>query len=85
MERCPRNMQNTVSNLQKMKKSAMDNYVVRIYRRDTKDPRLLVGVVEEVGVEGSRAFQNLDELWTILLSGKATRGKKGEINISKGN
>jgi len=44
----------------------MNTYVVRVYRSDEDKPRLLVGIVEEVGIEGKKAFNNLDELWTIL-------------------
>ena len=44
----------------------MNTYVVRVYRSEGDKPQLLVGVVEEVGVEGKKAFNNLDELWTIL-------------------
>ncbi len=44
----------------------MDNYIVRIYRREKDDPRLLVGLVEEVGVSGRKAFNSLDDLWEIL-------------------
>jgi hypothetical protein len=44
------------------------NYVVRIYRSEKDNPRLLVGIVEEVGVDGKRAFQNYDDLWEILNS-----------------
>lgn len=63
----------------KMEKHTMDNYVVRIYRRDTKNPGLLVGVVEEVGVEGNRAFHSLDELWAILRTGNShSERKKGD-------
>ncbi len=51
----------------------MDNYIVRIYRKEKDDPRLLVGLVEKVGSEGKRAFSNLDELWQILNA--ATEGK----------
>jgi hypothetical protein len=42
------------------------------------NPRILVGVVEEVGVEGDKAFTNLEELWKILNSPKAKtrQGKK---------
>ena len=46
------------------------NYIVRIYRLDRKNPRHLVGVVEEVGVKEKRAFTNYDELWEILISSK---------------
>ena len=48
---------------------------MRIYRRDRR-ARRLVGVVEEAGVEGKRAFTSSDELWTIL-TGSAPRGTLG--------
>jgi len=44
----------------------MESYLVRIYRREENNPRLLVGVVEEPGVKAKKAFQNLYELWDIL-------------------
>ncbi len=44
----------------------MESYVVRIYRSEKDKPRILVGVVEEVGADGKKAFTNLDELWEIL-------------------
>jgi hypothetical protein len=44
----------------------LKNYVVRVYRCEKNNPRNLVGVVEEVGVEERKAFTNLDELWKIL-------------------
>jgi hypothetical protein len=54
----------------------LENYIVRIYRRVENNPRILVGVVEEVGVEGNKAFTNLEELWKILNSPKAGRRKE---------
>ena len=53
----------------------LENYVLRIYRREKNDPRILVGVVEEVGVGGNRAFSDIDELWSILNSSKAETAK----------
>jgi hypothetical protein len=47
---------------------------VRIYRRDRR-ARRLVGVVEEAGVEGKRAFTSPDELWRILTA--SSRGASG--------
>jgi len=44
----------------------MESYLVRIYRREENNPRLLIGVVEEPGVKGKKAFSNLWELWDIL-------------------
>ena len=47
-------------------KTCLDNYIVRIYRLEPDKPRALVGVVEEVGAKGKKAFTNLDELWEII-------------------
>ena len=68
-----------------MVKALMDTYVIRIYRRDENDPRIFVGVVEEVGVKGNRAFGNLDELWFILNSSKAktSQGKKRNKSLNE--
>jgi len=44
----------------------MNSYLVRVYRRKEDNPRVLVGVVEEPGGNGKRAFTNLYELWEIL-------------------
>ena len=47
---------------------SLNNYIVRIYRFEEENPKSLVGVVEEVGVNGNRAFRDLEELWEILRS-----------------
>ncbi len=52
------------------------NYVVRIYRFEKDNPHHLVGVVEEVGIKGKKAFTNYDELWEILISSKSTMQKQ---------
>ncbi len=58
---------------------SMNSYVVRIYRRTNNNPRLLVGVVEEVGVKEKKAFHNLYELWDILnLPQKGRRSNSGD-------
>jgi hypothetical protein len=54
----------------------LKSYIVRVYRCKEKIPRSLVGVVEEVGAKGKKAFTNLDELWEIMSSIKSK--KKGE-------
>ena len=62
----------------------MDSYVVRIYRRDPKDPARLAGVVERAGAKGRKAFQDLGGLMAILtgsggrLVSKRKRGKVKE-------
>jgi len=56
----------------------MDSYVTRIYRRDRKNPRGIVGVVEQVGVKGRKVFRDSEELVDILtaLKGRASSPKK---------
>ena len=44
----------------------MKKYILSIYRGEKDKPKSLVGVVEEVGIQGRKAFTNLDELWEIL-------------------
>ena len=44
----------------------MNSYLVRIYRKADNNPRMLVGVIEEVGANDKKAFHNLHELWDIL-------------------
>ena len=46
------------------------NYIIRIYRCEKDRPQSLVGVVEEGGIRGKKAFQSYDELWEILNSAK---------------
>ena len=54
----------------------MENYIIRIYRRKKEKPRQIVGIVEEVGVKGKKAFTNYDELWEILSTPKDEKPKK---------
>ena len=39
-----------------------DDYIVRIYRRDGRQTRRFIGTIEEVGTEGKRAFETIEEL-----------------------
>jgi hypothetical protein len=43
----------------------VEDYIVRIYRRRAEDGGLF-GVVEEVGIEGKKAFRSMGELVRIL-------------------
>jgi hypothetical protein len=52
------------------------DYIVRIYRLDKKNPRHLVGIVEEIGTKGKKTFTNYDELWDILISSKSVTQKQ---------
>jgi len=48
-------------------------YIVRLYRFQKNQPRSLMGVVEEVGAKGKKAFTNYDELWGILNSPQSAK------------
>jgi len=58
------------------------SYLVRIYRKADNNPLMLVGVVEEVGKDGKKAFHTLYELWDILNTKKEkqTKQRKTENN-----
>ena len=43
----------------------MEDYIVRIYRRRAEEGGLF-GVVEEVGIEGKKAFRSMVELVRLL-------------------
>lgn len=61
----------------------MDSYLVRIYRRKEKNPRLLVGTLEEPGGKGKKAFTNLYELWEIINPLKTEKTKVKKRNKTK--
>jgi len=46
----------------------LENYIVRIYRRDQDRPSEIAGLVELVEAEKKQAFKNMDELSQILCS-----------------
>ncbi|HYU68934.1 MAG TPA: hypothetical protein VEL09_06340 [Burkholderiales bacterium] len=48
----------------------MDNYIVRIYRRDRRHPEQLVGMVENVEQESQQGFHTARELLEILLASR---------------
>jgi len=54
-------------------KAVLANYIVRIYRFEKNKPHHLVGVVEEAGGRGKRAFTSLNELWDIIIPSKSVR------------
>jgi hypothetical protein len=57
----------------------LSNYIIRIYRRDKNDPRLIVGIVEKVGTKEKKGFTSFDELREILVPAarRAYRRKAG--------
>ena len=48
----------------------VSNYIIRIYRCEKDRPKSLVGIVEEAGAKGKKAFQSYEELWEILNSSR---------------
>ncbi len=54
----------------------MENFVVRIYRRDTEDPNKVAGIVEVLGGNQEKSFVNLDGLRAILTAKTTASGKK---------
>jgi hypothetical protein len=46
----------------------MENYIVRIYRRDAVDPGKIAGVFESVEQETEKNFTSLDSLMSLLAS-----------------
>ena len=58
----------------------MKKYIVNIYRCEKDKHRNIVGVAEEVGIDGKKAFTSFDELWEIL-----NPDKGGSTGVSKGN
>ena len=65
----------------------MNSYLVRIYRKADNNPRMLVGVVEEVGAKEKKAFHTLYELWDILNPIREEHSQpkksKGSRNVQK--
>jgi len=57
----------------------MEDYIVRIYRREGENGGVF-GVVEEVGVEGKKAFRSMAEL-VRLLRGDPLEERRGVERI----
>ena len=56
----------------------MKTYIIRIYRFENGNPFNLVGVVEEVGVEGRKKFASCEELWSILKTSSFPFSEEGK-------
>ena len=54
----------------------MENYIVRIYRRDHDESAKVAGIVESVETEKKQAFKNMDELARILCTPKRKASQK---------
>jgi hypothetical protein len=60
-----------------------DSYVVHIYRREENDPNQMTGLVEIVGAVEKKPFRDIEELWSILGSARASKnqGKRKKSHI----
>ena len=68
--------------------TCVNNYILRIYRIDRKDPQHLMGLVEEVGGKEKKPFTNVRELLDILSHPKRTpaadKGNKIKVQHNGG-
>lgn len=58
----------------------MENYIVRIYRRDSDDPNKLTGICESVEKETRDSFNTLGKLVSLISRARATRDEHAEAD-----
>jgi hypothetical protein len=51
-------------------KAVLENYIVRIYRRNPSDPDRIIGVAREIGSDRNIRFGSFEELRGILCIGE---------------
>ena len=61
----------------------MENYIIRIYRRDHSDPERLTGILESVERETQYPFHTLKELCALLVT--ATDLEQQAVGVSETN
>jgi hypothetical protein len=61
----------------------LENYIVRIYRRDSGNPFEIAGIVESVEDEKKQAFKNMNELSQILRSPEEKRPSRKKKRAKK--
>lgn len=54
----------------------LDNYIIRIYRRDKSNPCCIVGTVEDIGSGEKKGFTTFDELREILVPARGGRSAR---------
>jgi len=60
----------------------MENYIVRIYRRDRADPSKLTGVCESVEQETRTTFNTLGKLMSLISPMRVVPGEKIAVDGS---
>jgi len=61
----------------------MENYIVRIYRRDKTDPDKVAGTFESIENETRNAFTSLGSLIDLLTPKRGARAGQGKPNNNK--
>ena len=61
----------------------MDSYVVRIYRRNPREPRKQAGVVERAGTKDQKVFHDLEGLLAILSTQGPNRPERKALGRHK--
>lgn len=61
----------------------MDSYIVRIYRRNPRDPEHVAGIVETVSRGSSASFTDKQGLWDILVSVAKVRRRNVRSKMPK--
>ncbi len=60
----------------------MENYIVRVYRRDAADPNKLVGVCESVEKETRDVFHTLGTLMSLISPARVAPDGNAELDGS---
>ena len=63
---------------------SQDDYIIRIYRRDRENPRMVVGTVEQVGEKLKMGFTDFEELRLIMGVPRGQTPRRGEGSHSEG-
>jgi hypothetical protein len=58
----------------------MENYIVRIYRRDSDDPSKLTGICESVEKETRDSFNTLGKLVSLISPARAAPYEDAEVD-----
>jgi hypothetical protein len=58
----------------------MENYIVRIYRRDEQDPNNIVGTLESVEQQTRQSFKNMNALKRLLSSSPKPQPDKNDLS-----
>jgi len=60
-----------------------EDYIIRIYRRDPQDSRMVVGTVEQVGETMKKGFTDFEELRVILGVPRGRPSRRSEDRPAK--